>query len=346
MHTKKRVRQHMMEDRSIQIVRELLPEQWVVREYKPDYGIDLLVELFEYVDAERMIAATLGETLFVQVKSTEVVQKQQLRVHPRRNVELGPLAEDRGRSSLVEVTKLRIETSELRTVHAIGAAIPALLFLVELSTRRIYYVCLNDLIEKLVIPQDPSYHLKQSKVVHIPARNCISAADPHSVQPLGTYAKRPKLYAAFEKFGYQKHELEYAIPLFQASQTEARQEETARGALDLVRHFLAIILRYDFWTRMPEWRPVVRSHQELRVLELLLQNPRVESDINAIRAYLLNEPAMRRDPQWVNGLSLPAAREELLAHIGQIWHRLWNLGGMYEEVVREWLLPTYLADIL
>jgi hypothetical protein len=94
-YTKKRVRQHIMEDQSIRIVRDLLPDEWVVREYRPDYGIDLAIELFEYLDAKRTVAATLGETLFVQVKSADVVRSRTMRVYGRRNVEKGPLKENR-----------------------------------------------------------------------------------------------------------------------------------------------------------------------------------------------------------------------------------------------------------
>jgi hypothetical protein len=249
MPTKKRVRQHIMEDQSIQIVRALLPEQWVIREYKPDYGIDLVIELFEYIDGDRIRAATLGETLFVQVKSTEIVDSRRVRVYDRRNVERGPLLENRANSIEIDLARLRLETCELLTIQAMGAAIPVLLFLVELSTRRIYYVCLNDLVEKVILPQDPTYHEKRGKVIHIPLRNCIRSDDPVSLRPLETYGKRAKLYSAFLKFAYQRNELEYEF-LYNAEMPEADQRERARAMLDLTRHFLGVILRYDFWIRM------------------------------------------------------------------------------------------------
>ncbi len=343
MPTKKRVRQHIMEDRSIQIVRALLPEQWVIREYKPDYGIDLQLETFEYTDREKSAATTLGEMLYLQVKSTEVVSATRVRVYPRRNVEIGPLLENRGQNAMIDVGKVRLETSELLLVQAIGAAVPVGLCLVELSTRRLFYVCLNDLIEKVILPRDPTYHLKRSKVVDVPLRNCISADDPHSVQPLSSYAKRPKLYAAFEKFGYQRHELEYAIPRVHGSPTETHESENIQALLNLVRHFLSVILRYDFWTRMPEWQIVRWSHHELLALRDLVQEQGVENDLARLKTSFLTEPAMRRDPDWVASLDLSGARSHLADHIGQIWHRLWNLGGIYEELVREWLLPTHLA---
>lgn len=333
----------MMEDRSIRIVRDLLPDHWVVREYRPDYGIDLTIEVFEFLDEEKTEAATLGETLFIQVKSTEVVELGALRVYQRDNVERGPLREDRAKSREIQVARLQMETSELLTVQAIGSAVPVLLFLVELSTGRIYYVSLNDLIEKVIIPEDPSYDTRKSKVLHIPASNCMVQEDPRTLRPLETYAKRPKLYAAFEKFAYQKHELDYALGSFNAAPTEQREDENARGLVNLVRHFLPAVLRYDFWTRMPEWAVIDYSYRELVALDELLADPDVVDDLPALQSYLLTEPAMNRDERWVHSLDLHGARAEVLNHIGLIWQRLTNLARVYQELGREWFLPTYLS---
>lgn len=161
--TKKRVRQHIMEDRSVRTIRDALPEEWLIREYKPDYGIDLTIELFEFIDHENEVSATLGETVFVQVKSKREVERSRRRVSARRNVEVSPLAASREETAEVEVISLSIETSELLTVQAIGACVPVLLFLVDLSDDSIYYLCLNDLIEKVVIPEEPDYASKATK---------------------------------------------------------------------------------------------------------------------------------------------------------------------------------------
>lgn len=326
----------------MRIVRDRLPDHWVVRDYRPDYGIDLLI-VFEFVDAERTQAATLGETLFVQVKSTEVVELRTLRVYGRRNVEKGPLEENRSRSMEIEVIPLRLETSELLTVQAMGAAIPVLLFLVELSTGRIYHVCLNDLIEKVILPRDPAYEAKKSKVIHVPARNCIIPGDPLSVRPLETYARRAKLYAAFAKFAYQRHELDIALATYHAAVSGAKEREAARALTGLVRHFLSIDLRYDFWARIPEWMPVGWSHRELQFLARFLRDPAADEDLAALHGYLVAQPSYPLVETYVAGLELPEACSHFFAHVGQIWARLDNLSRIYEELVREWFLPTELA---
>lgn len=345
-YTKRRVRQHMMEDRSMRIVRDRLPDHWVVRDYRPDYGIDLLIELFEFVDDARDQAATLGETLFVQVKSTEVATPVPLRVYGRRNVEKGPLREDRSRSTEIEVVRLRLETSELLTVQAMGAAIPVLLFLVELSTGRIYYVCLNDLIEKVILPRDPSYADRASKTIHIPARNCIVPGNALSLRPLETYAKRAKLYAAFEKFAYQQHEVEVAASAYNTALPGEAKQRAARELVDLVRHFVAVILRYDFWERVPEWKPVGWMRLELRALNALLGAVETMDNVDLIRDYLVRQPWFPLRADHVGELTAGEARDYLVSHLVLLWGRLANLARMYEELVREWFLPTELSGHL
>ena len=54
-----------MEEESIRIVRNTFPAHWVLRDYKPDYGIDLTAEIFEMIDPDQDKACTLGETVFL-----------------------------------------------------------------------------------------------------------------------------------------------------------------------------------------------------------------------------------------------------------------------------------------
>ncbi|HEX5727306.1 MAG TPA: DUF4365 domain-containing protein [Longimicrobiaceae bacterium] len=345
-YTKKRVRQHIMEDRSVRIIQDALPEQWVIRAYKPDYGLDLAIELFEFLDTEKSVAATLGETLFVQVKSKKSVEPARLRVRARRNVELGPLREDTTETVEIEVASLQLETSELMTVQTMGSAIPVMLLLVDLTTQRIYFICLNDLVEKVVLPTDPSYHLKASKVIHLPLRNCIVAGNPASVLPLSLFAKRPKLYAAFEKFSYQAREVELAFESYQGSADEDLQERAADRLMDMVRHFLAIDLRYDFWTRIPEWQAIGAAHRTLLALQEFVRNPAADKDRSAIQEYLLHQSGSWWNELFLRSLELASARQQLYSQIVMIWRGLVNLSGMYEELVRECFLPTYLSSVL
>ncbi|WP_292043565.1 MULTISPECIES: DUF4365 domain-containing protein [unclassified Brevundimonas] len=55
---KQRSPQHLTDEKGIALLKSLLPKNWVIREYKPDYGLDFAVEVFEK-DSE--YPQTLGE---------------------------------------------------------------------------------------------------------------------------------------------------------------------------------------------------------------------------------------------------------------------------------------------
>ena len=61
-----------MEEESGRLLREALPPEWVIHEYKPDYGIDGVIEIFNPVASEDDMYQTLGEQIFFQLKSVEV----------------------------------------------------------------------------------------------------------------------------------------------------------------------------------------------------------------------------------------------------------------------------------
>ena len=233
-----------MEDLSRPLFQGVLPPEWVIHEYRPDYGIDLVVELFKFVDEKRTISETLGEMFFVQLKSIDGSSVERVTVRPRYNVEKRSLSHDPSVDIEIEVIKFQIDVGELLTIQSMGAAIPVLLVLVVLDSKKVYFVCLNDLIDKVLLPSDPEFHLKEKKTILIPLKNEIANQDQNLV-PLRFYAKRPKLYAAFSKFAYQRRELEYT-----------REPET-------VNHFIKVIRRYDFWENTPEWSVIAEMREQI-----------------------------------------------------------------------------------
>lgn len=78
-----------MEEQSLQVVRKNLPEEWAIHDYKPDYGIDIIVEIFEYTKDDPTVAETLGELFFVQIKSIQITKIEKIRVFLRGNIEKG-----------------------------------------------------------------------------------------------------------------------------------------------------------------------------------------------------------------------------------------------------------------
>jgi hypothetical protein len=42
-----------MEDESYQLIKKHIPKEWVIREFnRPDYGIDIVIELFNKIDEQ------------------------------------------------------------------------------------------------------------------------------------------------------------------------------------------------------------------------------------------------------------------------------------------------------
>ena len=157
-HKKRRAMQQIMEEQSLRLVRMQLPEEWVIHEYAPDYGVDFVVETFDYIDDKHEIAETLGEFFFVQLKSVKHAEKTSIKVADRYNVEktFEPYSNE---SANIDVIKYPLDVNELYTIMSMGCAVPTLLFLADLSEDKVYFICLNDYIEKVLLPHERSFRI-------------------------------------------------------------------------------------------------------------------------------------------------------------------------------------------
>lgn len=299
---KRRPAQHIMEDESVRLLRTVLPKEWVIRDYRPDYGIDLVVELFKYIDSEKKMAETLGETLFLQLKSISTTSIETVRVFSRGNVAKGPLQTREDSFLDIDVIKLPVDTVELFTVETMGYGYPVLLILACLDLQRLFFVCLNDLIDKVIIPEDPEYAEKGTKSLMIPVRNDLRTEAGETA--LRFYAKRSKLLSAFTLFEYQRNELDYA--------SGSPPESIAR----LLEHFLRLLDRLDIWNNSVEWGWGL---------------------VSWYREQLDN---------WKAALDQLGPAPKVLADAYRIWSGLVSLSHNYEEVCREWFMPTELSQYL
>jgi hypothetical protein len=76
-----------------------------------------------------------------------------------------------------------------------GLAVPVLLMVAIIETKDLFFVCLNDYIDKIILPEDPEYAVKETKTLHIPQSNNLKS----NISPLLFYAKRAKYYGAFSR---------------------------------------------------------------------------------------------------------------------------------------------------
>lgn len=322
---KRKPESHIIDERAQRAIKELLPDYWTVRDYKPDYGIDFAVEIFEANNVSSY--DTLGEHLFIQLKGTQSATIQKLKLQSRLNVEKYPLPSTRPMNhdlTEIDVIPFQLETSELVTVQRMGASLPVLLIVIDTNSKRAFFLCLNDYIDKVLLPEDPEYAQKGTKTIHIPIRNEITR-EATSLIPLSFYAKRAKLYAAFQKFRYQQHELRYT----------SNQELEAR-----TKYFAQILLRYDFWSSCRWWFPIYEAHRHLQDL--------LNTGSPGLMKWNHDQvPEEFREQTWTDGFSdgEEYSFEEIhrLQEVRILWDQLANLGSIYEEICREWFLPTHLG---
>ncbi|HSU29586.1 MAG TPA: DUF4365 domain-containing protein [Bryobacteraceae bacterium] len=317
----------MIGDEAVMIVKHKLPRHWSAREYHPDYGLDLAIELFDIPETHPragLVSDTMGEHLFMQVKGTRKLAPIDISVRRRYNVEKPPpQLEIEPIEKRIRVISFQLDTPELITVQRMGAAVPVLLVVVDITTAKTYFVCLNDYIDKVLLPEDAAFAEKQSKVVHVPVMNELIDA-PASLTAIRFYGKRAKFLAAFQKFSFQNHELAY-VP----------NPDVSRVA----RHFAEIILRYDFWLSSEFW-PIIR------VLHDSLQRFLRFGVSGLVR--LPDEVITRSSEEgaiWEADDGTVGTFSEMMEcnAIRSLWRRLELLGRIHEEICREWFLPTHMG---
>lgn len=309
---KQRSLNQIKEDISIRLLREKLPQEWVIHSYGSDYGIDCVVELFDFFDEQKQTVETLGENFFVQLKASDCIKYINRRVYPRRNVAKGTLIQDKKDEYIdIPVASFKLNMSDIKTVQAIGPAIPILLILVDTESEKIYFVCLNDYIDKVIIPEDSKYIEKKSKTIYIPVQNEIINIKDY-LAPLRAYGKRSKMYGAFNLFNYQLKEIHRL-----QEQANFMPDEPFTTGVNMIETFVEIILNQDIWDSHEFWKPIGWSFEDLIDLRAKIKNGIKEEDYQNFLLY----------------------RSE------QIWSKLSNLANMYEELVREWFMPTYFAQI-
>jgi len=327
---KQRTASHIGEEASFEIIRDVFPEQWVIRPFdKPDYGIDQVFELFKKVQGQSRTYETLGEYLFVQVKSVEKAKYATQKYYPLMNVAKAVYKEDRSVSLRTEVIKYQIDTNELVTIQAMGSSVCVILLLVDLDKKRVFFINLNDLIDKVIIPKKPDFRKNKTIIIDIPVLNELKKKSDQSFAPLEFYAKRAKLLAAYSTFLYQQNELFYALHAFNPYFVGPRSIDAIKTDPDwssiqmMLKEFLSQILELDIWDLkgfnyfQPEVNKVVWSYFSNYHDRLTALNIKIKAGKFNIRA----------------------EKSDVLL----LWFWLGNLNNVYQEFCREWWLPKFLS---
>lgn len=303
--------QQLIDTEGQKLLSSVLPSDWILREYRPDYGLDYVLELFRSreEDADGPTGAeTLGEHIFIQLKSERSPTPRPLSVKERPNVQkTARVTSGAGVASIVTY-RYPMEMTELVTVERMGLGVPVLLVLADLTGARCSFVCLNDYIDRVLIPQHADYRSAGKRTVHVPF--ALDVSSDYGRRAIGWYGKRAKLLAAFHRFRYQYVEL-----------------ENARGSaelLPLARVFASKIDSYDFWDDESLSNQLGELREALRRF-LTTGNPFEPVEGGPAKS----DPAHER-----------ARLEERVLYL---WRRLDLLGRTLEDVWQEWYLPTALG---
>lgn len=312
---------HTIGRRAVDLLKSIFPQLWVVREYTPDYGIDLDVELF--AEDTKM---TLGEHVLFQVKGTESLTVDQ--IQPIKTVNgLGGL-ESNGPTTTVEVVKFSLDTKLVATVEKMGSAAVVLLAVVDLKGRRAYVVCLNDYIDKILLVQNPGYCKQDHVTIYIPTKNCLNV--DAGARLVAWYGKRAKLYSFFCLVNVQWHDLKY--------EDSSRKVETAKK-------YAERLARLDVWGGAQRWQILDEMKEDI---SFFYQN----GITREVEAFLKEEKQRGRDiddPIWEGSyFAGPVSLRDnnTIDGIHQLWERLNNLNCLFDEYVKHWFLPTGMGNML
>ena len=281
--SKQRIKAHIIGDQAVRIVRNTIPVEWVARELVSDYGIDLEVEIFEQINVWDYM--TTGEHLYIQVKG-------------KKKIEI-----DTNNKYKKELIKHSLETSELLTVERMGSALIVLLFIVDIREENIFFVCLNDYLEKKLIDEKPNYREQNKHTIYISEKNKIDKNN--IVEILSWYGKRINLYSFFNKISFLYSELN-------------KKAEDYESYIEINRKYMENLLKSEIWNNTV-FSQMGMIHEEINEF----QKSHFEKKIKS---------ADKEEKYEVNSLSGKFNEEqyENIEYIESLWKQLKKLGEYYE----------------
>ena len=141
------------------------------------------------------------------------------------------------------------------------------------------------------------------------------------------YAKRPKLYALFNKINYQKRELIY---------TNQNNMET------IITHFLKILLRSDAWIAQNYFGAMYVVKRELDYYIKHGITEEAEQLINNKISEGVDVDKKEWEATYCTGL-VSFREAQQVQSLQHLWDKLCLMGDLFEDVTKEAFLPTCLG---
>lgn len=175
-----RTYQHVVDTRSIKRLLSLLPDHWVIRELtERDYGIDLIVEIFEKTGTNQHghdVFDSTGAVFHAQVKGTAS--------------ELKPTQDG----------QLTFQLNKSAMLYAERFSAPFLLFRMDVSTNdaKSYFLWIQRYVRDVLDSEKPSWRIdnQDSFYVRIPLHNEISS----NLEKIEKIASRPRMIQELIEF--------------------------------------------------------------------------------------------------------------------------------------------------
>ncbi len=178
----KRPRSHVMEETSVDLLRSMLPKEWIARKVEKDYGVDFEIEI---VDGE----IVTGKRIWVQLKSTE-----KCCIHSSTYPVTGSLASEfpdvfPNCEVRAEYISFVMETHSIE--YALKCSFPLLLFVADLGSNEIYWLPIRDEVHQCLANRKSNWMGQRTNTLRIPVRNSLSCERSQNYASLQWFALEP-----------------------------------------------------------------------------------------------------------------------------------------------------------
>lgn len=234
----RRPTQHIMETESENLLRTILPSEWIVRSIMHDYGVDFEIEIVDQHSVS-------GNRIWIQLKSVYNLSSR-VKKFNMDDIDKTVLPTP---SDFIEVEyfPFSIETKEL--IYALRCAFPLLLFVADLGKKEIFWLPIRDEIIGSLSYRNPKWRSQKTVTLQIPEWNKISWENAHDYPGLRWYAYEPARMYSFAIIHYYYHEFQYTGRLSGYEIGEGfidhGEQEELIDSLNLAKNYIIAALEQD-----------------------------------------------------------------------------------------------------
>jgi len=213
----KRTRQHVMEEESERIFRDSIPAEWIVRNIPTDYGIDLEVEIVEQ-------EIVTGKRFWIQLKSSESCEIKK---------------DSTGKAYISHSAKTNL------LEYALSCDFPLLLVLVDLKTKMVYWLPLQDEIIFNLQKRSHTWREQKNNVIYIPQNNNLK--NDSTLTGFQWYSLEPARMRAFAMIHHYYHELQHEtyFNYIELDDGYIENEEKIIKSCEIARDYLTLALEQN-----------------------------------------------------------------------------------------------------